>query len=81
MAEQRIRCRTQVTAALSMRWAGVLQAVREGDHLLLRVEDAVSVLPQLLAADPGLSDLEVGRAGLADAFLAITREATQEPRA
>ena len=81
VAEQRIRCRTQVTAALSMRWAGVLQAVREGDHLLLRVEDAVSVLPQLLAADPGLSDLEVGRAGLADAFLAITREATQEPRA
>ena len=45
---------------------------------MLRVEDAVRVLPLLLGTDPALSDLEVGRAGLADAFLAITRETTQE---
>ena len=78
VAEQRIRCRTPLDAALAARWAGVLQAMREGDHLVLRVEDAVRVLPLLLGTDPALSDLEVGRAGLADAFLAITRETTQE---
>ena len=78
VAEQRIRCRTPVDAALAAQWAGVLQAMREGDHLVLRVEDAVRVLPLLLGTDPALSDLEVGRAGLADAFLAITRETTQE---
>ncbi len=81
VAEQRIRCRSQLDLAVAAGWPGVLQAVREGEHLLLRVEDAVRVLPILLAADPGLSDLEVGRAGLADAFLAITKESNQEARA
>jgi ABC-2 type transport system ATP-binding protein len=36
-------------------------------------EPAEPVVAQLLAADPRLDELEVRRAGLADAFLAITR--------
>lgn len=78
VSEQRIRCRSDVEPVIAMNWPGVLQATREGDHLTLRVEDAVQVLPLLLSADRSLSALEVGRAGLADAFLAITRESTKE---
>lgn len=81
VSEQRIRCRSDVEPVIAMNWPGVLQATREGDHLTLRVEDAVQVLPLLLSADPSLSALEVGRAGLADAFLAITRESTKESHA
>lgn len=77
VAEQRIRCRSHLDATELGNWPGVLQITRDGEHLLMRVEDAVQVLPKLLSADPNISDLEVGRAGLADAFLAITRESAQ----
>ena len=36
---------------------------------------AESVVRRLLAEDAGLSDLEVQRAGLAEAFIELTREA------
>lgn len=81
VSEQRIRCRSGLDVAAALNWPGVLHATREGEFLALRVDNAVRVLPLLLAADPALSDLEVGRAGLADAFLAITRESNEESRA
>ncbi|MCA0175467.1 MAG: ABC transporter ATP-binding protein [Proteobacteria bacterium] len=73
VARQRIRCRSTLAAGVVAQWPGVIEALREGDELLLTTHDAVRVLPPLLAADPALTDLEVTRAGLADAFLALTR--------
>lgn len=77
VARQRIRCRSTLAPEAVAQWPGVIEAVREGDELLLATQDAVRVLPPLLAADPALTDLEVTRAGLADAFLALTRTEPQ----
>ncbi len=68
---QHIRCRSRVDAALAAQWPGVLAVRREGDWLHLEVRDAVPVLVQLLAADSALADLEIHRAGLAEAVLAL----------
>lgn len=78
VAQQGIRCRSGLDADRLHQWPGVIAIQREGEYLRISVEDAVAVLPRLLAADAALSDLEVSRAGLADAFLAITRESSTE---
>lgn len=72
IASQRIRCRSILDAAALAEWPGVHAARRDGEYLNLTVDDGTAVLSRLLAADPALSELEVTRAGLADAFLALT---------
>jgi ABC-2 type transport system ATP-binding protein len=42
------------------------------------VADAEEVARRLLIADPKLRELEVHRAGLAEAFTELTQETTQE---
>lgn len=76
VTRQRIRCRSTLDATRLRALPGVLQAHRQDDWLLLEVEDAVPVLPHLLD-NTGLSDLEITRAGLADAFLALTCDAAE----
>ena len=66
-------------SALVQGWPGVQLAQRDGARLEIVADAAESVVRRLLAEDAALSDLEVQRAGLADAFLALTRDAaTQE---
>ena len=77
VSDQRIRCRTLVTQEQLAAWPGVREASVIDGRAELLVEDAASVLRWLLSIDPTLSELEVTRAGLADAFLALTRD-TQE---
>ncbi len=72
--EQRtIRCRSVLAAAQVASWPQVRRADRRDGVLEIVAEPAEPVVAQLLAADPRLDELEVRRAGLADAFLAITR--------
>ena len=47
----------------------------EGDRIEIVADDAETVVRRLLAEDAALSELEVQRAGLAEAFVEITREA------
>lgn len=54
---------------------------RDGARLEIVAEAAESVVRRLLAEDAALSDLEVQRAGLADAFLALTRDAADQEAA
>ena len=61
-----------------LQWPGVRDAVREGDVLRIVAETAEPVVRRLLDADPHLHELEVQRAGLADAFLEITRSTERE---
>lgn len=75
--QQQIRCRSGLDPHIAAAWPGVLSARREGDWLQLQVSDAAALLPRLLAADPALSAIEIRRAGLAEAFLALT-EADKE---
>ena len=72
---RRVRCTTRVEAAEAARWPGVHEARRDGPVLELVASAAEDVVRRLLAADPALAGLDVRRAGLADAFLELTRDA------
>ena len=78
VAQRRIRCVTALEADAVAAWPGVRSARREGDALQVVADAAEPVVRRLLDADASLHDLEVQRAGLADAFLALTRTSQQE---
>ncbi len=73
VAQRRIGCISSLAPAQVAAWPGVQEA-RTGDdgRLQLVAAQAEPVVRRLLAEDPSLSELEVRRAGLADAFLALT---------
>ena len=73
-ASRRIRCRSTLDLALLRRLPGVSSVTQEGDELVIEADNAEDLLRRLLAADPRLADLEVRRAGLAEAFARITAE-------
>lgn len=68
----RIRCTSDLDAAAIGHWPAVASAQREGDHLLVTTAEPEQVLRRLLDADAALGGLEVRRAGLAEAFTALT---------
>lgn len=70
----RIRCVTDLDATVIAGWSKVASAEREGARLHISTSAAEIVLRRLLEADMALSELEVQRAGLADAFAELTRE-------
>lgn len=69
-----IRCRTQLEPSLVATWPEVREVSRDGQHLKLISGRPEQVVRQLLEADRSLADLEVRRAGLAEAFTDLTRE-------
>lgn len=77
VSQRRISCLSALDAARIATWPGVRSASRGADGNPARIEvladDAETVVRRLLAEDAALSDLDVRRAGLADAFLEITR--------
>lgn len=75
VSARRIRCVSALEPQRVAQWAGVRSAQVQGRRLELLADDAEGVLRRLLAEDAGVSDLEVSRAGLAEAFVEITREA------
>lgn len=81
VSRRRIRCVTALDAAEVAAWPRVRGASRDGDRLEVVTDLAEPVVRRLLDADPGLEELEVQRAGLAEAFLEITREADGAPGA
>ena len=82
VAQRRIRCITTLDADQVSGWPGVLSASSDAGRLEIVVALAEPVVRRLLEADPALHELEVLRAGLADAFIHLTREhSTQEEEA
>ena len=73
LSQRRVRCITAIDAGVAARWPGVREAVRDGEYLRIVADAAEPVVRRLLDADPTLHELEVQRAGLADAFLELTR--------
>ena len=71
---RRVRCRTQLDLLTVQAWPEVAEARMEGARLWLATDAAEAVVRRLLNADPALADLEVQRAGLAEAFTELTRE-------
>jgi ABC-2 type transport system ATP-binding protein len=75
VATRRVRCISSVDAGVVGSWPAVSLAEQRQGRLHVTTEAAEAVVRRLLDADPHLSELEVQRAGLAEAFTELTREA------
>ena len=73
VAQRRIRCVSSLDALAVARWPQVRSAIRSEARIEIVADAAEAVVRRLLAEDPALEELEVERAGLADAFVALTR--------
>ncbi|SEM94887.1 ABC-2 type transport system ATP-binding protein [Luteibacter sp. UNCMF331Sha3.1] len=74
VALRRIRCVTTLEAGTVAAWPDVVKVDAQQGRLAIATPRAEAVVRRLLEADPALADLEVQRAGLAEAFQEITRE-------
>lgn len=75
VSQRRIRCISTLAPEQVIEWPGVRQASLDGGRLDILADAAEPVVRRLFAEDSSLHELEVERAGLAEAFLALTREA------
>jgi ABC-2 type transport system ATP-binding protein len=74
VSRKRITCSSAVTFDEIAAWPGVESVTRDRELMHLTVMDAEAVTRRLLNRDPNLRDLEVHRAGLAEAFTELTQE-------
>ncbi len=75
VGQRQIRCVTALAADAIGQWPKVRSAKRNGERIEIVTDAAEAVVRRLLASDAALSELEVRRAGLAEAFVEITKEA------
>ena len=73
---KRIRCITRLNLASLRQIPGVTLAQQDREAVELHTSEAEPVARELLARDPGLSGLEITTAGLEEAFLALTQDAS-----
>src|SRR5690348_6137618 len=73
VGQRRIRCITEVDAAAIAGWPDVRSATRDGERIEIVTASAEAVARRLLAQDARLRELEIQRAGLAEAFVEITK--------
>ncbi len=74
VVQQRIRCITSQSESTIAGWANVSSARSVDDRIEIMTSTPEAIVRQLLAGDESLAELEVGRAGLADAFVELTAE-------
>ena len=72
IGQRRIRCASTLAPAALANWPGVIAVRSDGARLDIVTDAAETVLRRLLVEDATLHELEVERAGLADAFLRLT---------
>lgn len=77
VALKRIRCLSALSAETVAGWPEVSEARQESGRLHIAAADAEVVVRRLLDNDARLSELEVQRAGLAEAFSELTRDADE----
>jgi ABC-type multidrug transport system ATPase subunit/peptidoglycan/LPS O-acetylase OafA/YrhL len=70
-----ITCATTLAADQVATWSGVGSVTRDRERLRIVATDAEAVVRRLMIEDDGVRDLEVLRAGLAEAFTELTQEA------
>ena len=75
VSQKRIRCISTLDACTIQCWPHVRSVLRDGERIEIVTDAAEAVARNLLAKDAHLSELEIRRAGLAEAFVEITREA------
>ncbi|MGJ5817286.1 ABC transporter ATP-binding protein [Paludibaculum fermentans] len=74
VVRKRITCRTTLAQQEISGWPDVQTVSLDQRGLHITASNTENVVRRLLAADPDLQDLEVQRAGLAEAFSELTRE-------
>jgi len=77
VALKRVRCFSTLSADTVRGWPEVSEVHRENERLHIAAAEAETVVRRLLDADSQLRELEVQRAGLAEAFTELTRDADQ----
>ncbi|MCR6702398.1 MAG: ABC transporter ATP-binding protein [Dokdonella sp.] len=75
VSRRRVRCRSRLAPDAIATWPDVVSVVEAGGRLEIVAPTAEALVRRLLSEDPSLSDLEIERAGLAEAFVELTREA------
>ncbi|MGH8213215.1 MAG: ABC transporter ATP-binding protein [Rhodanobacteraceae bacterium] len=75
VTQRRIRCVSALNSDVLRKWPEVAQVRREAERLEVVGDEIEAVLRRMLAVDPNLRELEVHRAGLAEAFVEITTDA------
>jgi ABC-type multidrug transport system ATPase subunit/peptidoglycan/LPS O-acetylase OafA/YrhL len=75
VSRRRICCESGLSVDDLTRWPGVVSASRAAGRLIIMTVDAENVLRRLLASDLAVANLEVQQAGLAEAFVELTKEA------
>src|ERR1700704_2698448 len=71
---KRIRCITRLGLASLRQIPGVVEVREDREAVEIHSGEAESVVRELLALDPSLSGLEISSAGLEEAFLALTKD-------
>lgn len=77
VVRKRITCRTTLTPEEVATWPDVQTAACDQHGLHITASNTENVVRRLLASDEDLQDLEVQRAGLAEAFTELTQEAAK----
>jgi ABC-type multidrug transport system ATPase subunit/peptidoglycan/LPS O-acetylase OafA/YrhL len=75
VSRRQIHCTTRIAAERVGAWPEVASVTRSDGRLQITTAHAEIVVRRLLAEDDSLSDLEIHRAGLSEAFTEITQEA------
>ena len=75
VVRKRISCFTTLSVEDVLTWPEVQSASRDRQRLHITASNAETVVRRLLASDDELEELEVHRAGLAEAFTELTQEA------
>jgi ABC-2 type transport system ATP-binding protein len=76
VSRKTIQCRSSLARTQFQSWPEVLDVNEESGRQTIVTRDAEAVLRRLLAADAEVRDIEVRRAGLAEAFTELTAAAT-----
>jgi len=75
VVRKHIRCLTALSAEQIAVWPEVESVTHEAQRLQISTSNCEAVVRRLMAADGNLQELEVHRAGLAEAFTELTKEA------
>lgn len=74
VALRKIRCISTLEISNIKQWPHIDSVGHDGQYLTIQTADAEAVTRRLLNEDAGITQLEIRRAGLAEAFVELTKE-------
>jgi ABC-2 type transport system ATP-binding protein len=78
VSRKKVSCVSRLDVDTVRAWPEVLQLELERDRMQITTRNAEALLMRLFREDPALSDIEVKRAGLAEAFAELTNGSAKE---